>query len=98
VPTSTEQVDFAVSYFTISGPPPTDGSKGLVYKQTHMLTSPRQNAGQHANRSSDNLAQFKYLGTTVTNENLIQEEIKSRFNAGNACYQSSEPFVFSSAI
>jgi hypothetical protein len=28
--------------------------------------------------------QFKYLGMTVTNQNLIQEEIKSRLNSGNA--------------
>jgi hypothetical protein len=29
-----------------------------------------------ASRSYDNTSQFKYLGTTVTNQNLIQEEIK----------------------
>jgi hypothetical protein len=32
------------------------------------------------------MPQFKYLGTTVTNQNLIQEEIKKRLNSGNACY------------
>jgi hypothetical protein len=26
------------------------------------------------------------LGTTITNQNLIQEEIKRRLNLGNACY------------
>jgi hypothetical protein len=30
--------------------------------------------------------QFKYLGTTLTNQNSIQEEIKSRLKSGNACY------------
>jgi hypothetical protein len=34
----------------------------------------------------ENVSQFRYLGTTVTNQNLIQEEIKKVLNSGNACY------------
>jgi hypothetical protein len=50
-------------------------------KTKYMLLSRDQNAGQNhnikvGNRSSENLAQFKYLGKTVTNQNLIPEEIK----------------------
>jgi hypothetical protein len=56
-----------------------------------MLLSRHQNVGRNrdikiANRSLGNVSQFKYLGTTVTNENLIQEEFKMRLNSGNACY------------
>jgi len=29
---------------------------------------------------------FKYLGTILTNQNSIQEEIKSRLKSGNARY------------
>jgi hypothetical protein len=40
------------------------------------------------NRSFENASEFKYLGMAVTNQNLIQEEIKRRLNSGNACYHS----------
>jgi hypothetical protein len=48
-----------------------------------MLLSHHQNAGQSydikiANIFFENVAQFRYLGTTITNQNLIQEEIKRR--------------------
>jgi hypothetical protein len=61
-------------------------------KMKYMLVSRDQNSGQKReikiwNRSYENVSQFKYLGMTVTNQNLIQEEIKRRLNSGNACYQ-----------
>jgi hypothetical protein len=34
------------------------------------------------------VAQVKYLGSTVTNPNMVQEEIKRRLNSGNACCHS----------
>jgi hypothetical protein len=62
-----------------------------------MLLSRRQNAGQNrdikiANRSFGNVAQLKYLGTTVANQNLIKEKIKRRLNSGTACYHSVRTF------
>ena len=32
--------------------------------------------------------EFKYFGTTSTDQNSIQEEIKSRLKSGNAYYRS----------
>jgi hypothetical protein len=41
-----------------------------------------------ANRSFENVAQFRYLEMTVTNKNVIQKEFKRRLNLGNVCYLS----------
>jgi hypothetical protein len=59
-----------------------------------------QNADQNreiklGNRSFENVSQFKYLGTTATNQNLIQEEVKRRLNSGNACYHSVQNLLSS---
>jgi hypothetical protein len=34
------------------------------------------------NRCFENVAEFRYLGTSVTNQNLIQEEIKEEIEFG----------------
>jgi hypothetical protein len=43
--------------------------------------------------SFQNSEQFKYLGRTVRNETLIEEEIKRTLNLGNACYQCFQNLV-----
>jgi len=44
------------------------------------------------------VGQFKYLGTTLTNQNFIEEEIKSRLKWVNACRHSVQKFLSSSFI
>jgi hypothetical protein len=48
-----------------------------------------------ADRCFENVAQFRCLGTTITKQNLIQEEIKWKLNLGNACYHSVQNFLSS---
>jgi hypothetical protein len=68
--------------------------------EKHNLLFGHQNAGQNhdiniPNWSSENMAQFKYLGTTVKKQNLIQEQIKRRLNSGIACYHSVQNLLSS---
>jgi hypothetical protein len=60
--------------------------------QTHYfsenLIAPEIEPGTFEYVVFENMTQFKYPGTTVTNQNLIQEEIKRRLDSGNTCYHS----------
>jgi hypothetical protein len=56
------------------------GLKVNTEETKYMLLSRHQNTGQNhdiklANRSFENVAQFRYLRTIITNQNPIQEEI-----------------------
>jgi len=74
-----------------------------VDKTKYMVMSRDQNAGQSHSMKTDNssferVEEFKYLGTTLINQNSIQEEIKSRLKSGNACYHSVQNLLSSSLL
>ena len=47
------------------------------------------------NSTFERVEEFKYLGTTLTNQICIPEEIKSRLRSGNACYHSVQNLLSS---
>ena len=47
------------------------------------------------NSSFEKVEEFIYLGTTLTNQNSTQEEIKSRLKSGNVCCQSVQNLLSS---
>jgi hypothetical protein len=68
-----------------------------------MIMSRHPNSGQNqnisiANETFENVAKFKYLGTTLTDQNDIRDEIKNRLNSGNACYHSVQNLLSSRLI
>jgi len=48
--------------------------------------------------SFERVEQFRYLGTTLTRHDTIQEEIKSGVNSGNACFYSVQNLLSSSML
>jgi len=58
----------------------------------------RSNNLKNDNSSFERAEEFKYLGTTLTNQNSIQEEIKSRLKTHNACCHSVQNLLSSSLL
>jgi hypothetical protein len=68
-----------------------------------MVRSRDQNAGQSHRIKTDNISfervgEFKYLRTTLTNQNSTQEEIKRGLKTGNACYHLVQNLLSSSLL
>jgi len=50
------------------------------------------------NSTFERVEEFKYLGKTLTNQNSIAEEIKSRLRSGNSCYYSVQNLLSSKLL
>jgi hypothetical protein len=76
-----------------------DVGLGTNAEKTKYMIMYRQNSGQNQNIRTANESfekvKFKYLGTTLTNQNDIHVEIKSRLHSGNACYHSVQNLLSS---
>ena len=72
--------------------------------KAQCMAMPRyQNEGQNhntrtENKSFDGVEQFKNMGTTLTNQNSIQEEIKSKLKSGNVYYHLVQNLSSSSLL
>jgi hypothetical protein len=69
-----------------------------MQKTKYMLLSHHQNEGHGIKigyRCFEDVTLIRYWGTTITNRNLMQEEIKRRLNSHNACYHSVQNLLSS---
>jgi len=68
-----------------------------------MISSRVQHAGQNhninfGNKFFERVEQFRYLGTSLTHQNSLQEEIKTRLKSGNAWYCSVQNLLYTSLL
>jgi hypothetical protein len=68
-------------------------------KSKYMVVSRHQNVEQNhsiliGHKSFENVAKFKYLGTTETNQSCVHYEIQSRTSSENVCYLCIQRLLF----
>ena len=78
------------------------GLEANADKTKYMVMSRDQNAGRSHDIKTDNICferveRFRYLGTTLTNQNSIQEENKCTLKSQNACYHSAQNTIYKTA-
>ena len=78
--------------------PEVNGDKTKYMVMSQDLDAGRSHSIKFNNSSFERVEEFKYLGMTITNQNSIQEEIKSRLNSGNACYHLVQNLLSSSLL
>ena len=86
-------IDF---YYTISSPPCRSVlllAKSLGVELNLKVASPRD--GDTKTPEFIKVRKWRYLGSLVTYQNSIQEEIKCRFKAENSCYYSVQTLLSS---
>jgi hypothetical protein len=71
--------------------------------EKYMIITRDRNAGRSNDINIDNssferVEQFRYCGTNLTHQGSIQEEIKSRFKSGSACYHSMQNLLSSNLL
>jgi hypothetical protein len=81
----------------------TPGLEVSAEKTKYVIISRDQHAGQNhdikiGNKSFQRVEELWYLGTTITNQNSIQEEIKSRLKSGNTYYRLVQDLLSSSLL
>jgi hypothetical protein len=69
-------------------------------KTKYVLMSRSQKTGQKysikiANRSFEDVAKFKYFGTTLTDQNHMHEGVTRRLNSGSVCCRSVQSLLSS---
>jgi hypothetical protein len=72
-------------------------------KTKYMIMPRHPNSVQNqniriANELLENVAKFQFLGTVLTNQNDIHDEINNSLNSGNACYYSVQNLLSSRLI